>query len=687
MFIDYIFRSTAMKKIYLYLASIFLMLSLIACSKEMFIVSFETYGGSSITTIEVESEQSIQEPANPTKEGYTFIGWYSDSSLTIRYDFSEPVLSNLSLHAKWEINEYTITFDSNGGSVVGRITQDYNSVITIPANPTKEGYTFLGWYRDVDLMTKYTFTTMPAEDIILYANFLLVGLEFDESTGTITDYTGTLMDIIIPSIINGVEVKIIGDYAFYRNNLTSVTIPNSVTTIGKEAFNWRIIVSFSTGDNPNFVYEHNLLITADRKTVIACIGSLSSVSIPNGVTTITDYAFYDNNLTSVTIPNSVTTIGSRAFSLNKLINVTIPNSVTTIGDFAFLNNSLTRVTIPNSVTTIGDRSFDWEEIESFSISDNTNFVYEHNLLITADRKTVIAGIGVLSSVTIPNGVTTIGDYAFAWNDLTSIIIPNSVITIGNSAFSSNNLTSVIIPDSVTTIGDSAFSWNRLTSISIPNSVTTIGNIAFSSNNLTSVTIPDSVTTIGDSAFSFNRLTSVSIPDSVTTIGDNAFYSNRLASVTIPNSVTTIGDNAFYSNRLTSIIIPNSVTTIGNHAFAWNSLTSVTIPNSVTTIGDNAFYSNRLTSIIIPNSVTTIGNSAFSSNRLTSVTIPDSVTTIGNSAFAWNKLTSVTIPDSVTTIGEDAFNENILTSITIIGDEQRFNDDWINIGFPEGLKPE
>jgi hypothetical protein len=198
----------------------------------------------------------------------------------------------------------------------------------------------------------------------------------------------------------------------------------------------------------------------------------------------------------------------------------------------------------------------------------------------------------------------------------------SVKVIGDEAFKGgdwveeelvyrdNHLTSVTIPNSVTHIGDWAFEGNQLTSVAIPNSITHIGEGAFMGNQLTSVAIPNSITHIGDAAFYGNQLTSVAIPNSVTHIGDFAFYENQLTNVVIPNSVTHIGDGAFFKNRLTSVIIPNSVTYIGKGAFMDNRLTSVTIPNSVTHIGDGAFYVNRLTSVTIPNSVTHIGVDVF-----------------------------------------------------------------------------
>jgi len=185
-------------------------------------------------------------------------------------------------------------------------------------------------------------------------------------------------------------------------------------------------------------------------------------------------------------------------------------------------------------------------------------------------------------------IKVIGAGAYGKLDLTSVTIPNSVTTIEPGAFAFNQLTSVAIPNSVTTIGESAFSNNQLTSVEIPNSITSIEDSVFWENQLTSVTIPNSVKYL--SGFEHNKLTSITIPNSVTEIGENAFSQNQLTSVTIENSVTTIGERAFNSNKLTSVIIPNSVTIIGERAFGSNQLTSVIIPNSVKYLG--GFNGNR-----------------------------------------------------------------------------------------------
>src|SRR5690554_3394964 len=130
-------------------------------------ITFNSNGGSSVSSITQDYDTLVIAPANPTKLGYTFSGW------------SQPVpikmpAEDVTLIAEWSINQYTIAFDSNGGSPVTAITQDYATTVSKPTDPTKVGYTFAGWYSDSNLSTAYTFTTMPAEDIILYAKWNII---------------------------------------------------------------------------------------------------------------------------------------------------------------------------------------------------------------------------------------------------------------------------------------------------------------------------------------------------------------------------------------------------------------------------------------------------------------------------------------------------------------------------------
>jgi hypothetical protein len=220
---------------------------------------------------------------------------------------------------------------------------------------------------------------------------------------------------------------------------------------------------------------------------------------------------------------------------------------------------------------------------------------------------IIGYTGTIKTIIIPRqiqgiNVTEIWEGAFRGKQLTSVTIPNGIITIGNVAFADNFLTSISIPSSVTTIMNAAFSGNRITSVNIPASVTNFMWHVFMKNQLANVTIPFGWTAINNRTFSDNLLTSITIPNSVEYIEAYAFSSNRLTSVIIPDSVIYIDEGAFANNQLTNVVISNNVTRIGMIAFMNNQLTNITIPNSVTKIGIGAFAGNQLTSITIDSNV-------------------------------------------------------------------------------------
>ena len=374
-------------------------------------------------------------------------------------EFVDAVLAKINRTA-------TITFDGNGhtgGTLPGPIEAAPGTSVHIPApvGLTNGELFFVGWNTATDATGTAHFAggsplSLGDADVVLYAIWSEFG--FDLAAGTITGFVGTDTELVIPPVINTVQVVGIrsGGWqhgllmagVFENRQLISVVIPDGVTSIGAAAFR----------DN-----------------------QLTSVVIPDGVASIYFNAFRDNQLTDVVIPDGVTHIGAAAFAENQLTSVVIPDGVTYIGAAAFLENQLTSVVIPDGVTYIGYSAFLGNQ---------------------------------LTSVVIPDGVTYIRMQTFLWNQLTSVVIPDGVTYIGEWAFAENQLTSVVIPDGVTYIGGSAFANNQLTSVVIPDSVTYIGEQAFLGNQLTSVVISDSVTTIRGGAFAFNHLTSITIPSGV-----------------------------------------------------------------------------------------------------------------------------------------------------------------------------
>ena len=421
--------------------------------------------------------------------------------------------------------EFTVTSEAPAECEVSGYSGKPTDV-TIPSTVTISG-------------KEYSVTSIGYE---AFRNCLFLrSIEIPSGVTSIGDYAFKtcikLIEIEIPS-----GVTSIGQDAFAGcNKLTSIEIPSGVTSIGNNAFYYCNNLTSIVVESGNTVYDSrdncNAIIETATNTLIA--GCQNTV-IPSSVTSIGTGAFYGcSGLTSVTFGENsqLTSIGEDAFRYCSLTSIEIPSGVTSIGEDAFFNClRLTSIEIPSGVTSIGTGAFNACDSLTSIIVESGNTVYDSrdncNAIIETATNTLIAGCK-------------------------NTVIPNTVSFIGEGAFSGcSSLTSIEIPSGVTSIGDYAFNGSSLTSIEIPSGVTSIGNLAFGGcSSLTSIEIPSGVTSIGEGAFmGCSSLTSIEIPSGVTSIGDYVFsVCSSLTSIEIPSGVTSIGDYAFVDcSSLTSI---------------------------------------------------------------------------------------------------------------------------------------
>ena len=445
----------------------------------------------------VTSAFTLPTPTHPS--GHDFLGWYDNAEFAGSPLTTIPACWTGTLYAKWNIIDPTwqIRYTSTDGNIV---TPQKNDVFgaNIVSNTYKDGVGTITFDGPV----------MSIGDSAFYQCFSLTSITIPNSVTSIGNgaFHGCqrLTYITIPNSVRSIE------NAFYCcYSLTSVTIPKSVTSIESRAFERCDTLISIVVENGNITYDSRdncnaIIETATNTLIVGCKNTI----IPESVTSIGSEAFYNCfSLTSITIPNSVTSIGSEAFyNCSSLTSITIPNSVTSIGEYAFYNcYGLTSVTIPESVTSIGDYAFGSSNLTSIVVeSGNTTYDSRDNCHAIIETATNTLIVGCKNTI-IPESVTSIGGYAFSTGSLTSITIPNNVTSIGEGAFRyCYSLTSITIPNSVTSIRTGTFLYcYSLTSITIPNSVTSIRTGAFSyCYGLTSVIIPNSVTSIGEHAFSY-----------------------------------------------------------------------------------------------------------------------------------------------------------------------------------------
>ena len=541
-----------------------------------------------------------------------------------------------------------------------------------------------------------------------------------DENGVLTKYTGSDAVVTVPD-----GVTAIGKEAFYaKSAITEIHLPTGITSIGDSAF-----------QNCTDLTELQLPtgITSIGDSAFRSCTGLTELQLPTGITSIGANAFRScTGLTEIVVPDSVETIGDGAFySCSSLTSLRLSQGLKTLGANVFLNcNSLAEVEIPAGVESVGNYiasntlrlrcAVGSSAAKALSKAQNDFWVEDFQLRYAFDSDGSAASLtlkkyaGDAASVTIPDGVTIVGDSAFNENtSLTAVVLPDSVVTIGANAFQScTGLTKAELSSKLEKIANYAFDYCKaLKEIQIPETVTEIGSSAFwYCAGLTELTLPEGLQTIGESAFACcSGLTRLAIPDGVQSVGINAFYSTNAqlccsmgsraaealsrvgydfytetwklrytfdsdkqvnglraerylgsdAAVTLPEGTTLIGGSAFKDCAfITSVTLPEKLLSIGSYAFSGcRGLTEIVIPDSVTTIGSYAFSGcTGLTRVVLPAGLTAIPDWCFNNcEKLPGIAIPETVTSIGSCAFRYcSALTAITLPQGLQTLGGNAF---------------------------------
>ena len=518
-----------------------------ACTANDYTLTLDANGG------EVgESSKAVTYDSNytlpvPTRTGYTFTGWFNGETKITGTDGASLSVSKFSTEttvtAHWQANSYKLTLnssDSSKGTVSGAGNYLYDSEVTITAN-TNSGYTFIGWYNGELLVSNkvnYTF-----------------------NMGLAATYTAKWCKVTITKNINnrGSVSALSSTYIAGEEVTVTATTNIGYTWVGwyngdKELTNDLSLTFNMPAENTTYTAKWNLN------------AEMSNFNFTSTATTCEITGIKNKSVTEIIVPDYVTAISLGAFSgCSSLESITLP----------FVGGSVkwetSRYQYPLGYIFGTNSYMGSTETEQYYYGSSTSSTTSTKYYIPQSLKSVtITGGNILygafyncsglTNITIPDSVTSMGNYVFSYcSGLTSITIPDGVTYIGSCAFlGCSGLTNLTIPDSVTNIGEDAFrACSGLMSINVGN-----GNINYKSENNCLLKKDGKRLILGCNA-------SI-IPDSVTSIDKYAFFGcSGLTNITIPDSVTSIGEGAFHAcSGLTSITIPDSVTNMGNYVFSY-----------------------------------------------------------------------------------------------------------------------
>ena len=699
-------------------------------------IIFDSDGGSEVANQEIHFGYKINKPTNPTKDGYIFDGWYIEDE---KWIFSNGLVTEpMTLKAKWELANYNITYNYNGGEEVTESKLKYTLLdedIILPT-PNRFGYEFTGWYDNIELTGKpiEKITQGSFGDKVFYASWKAKTHKIKFMSNGGTEYE---------------------DLNFDFNANVELPIP---TRSGYKFLFW--------SDDENMLKAYDETYTEDTDLV------LYARWLVDGMSTYTVEVYLQNEDGTYSLsPSDILTYEAQTETmaspiLNTYNGYDLPNVNPTglvVGDGSLKLKAFYPIkTYTLYVDYVPYELKYGEKIENLEIPNKTGYTFtgwntevpefmpNYNLYIyatwqanvykvsfdTNGNDEVIEPINVIYNQTLDlpipvalgyefNGwyynnikvegtwtltsdVTLKAHWATKYEDFTfelvdgsyevkaylgyesNIIIPNAingipVTSIGNEAFKDNNTIETIeLQNNISNIGDNAFmNMSALKELKIRGLISTFGSYVLKDTKITNISLVTGDTILlglfdfEESNMPDNLIITLSYNNDIGKVNGLKNILTKNYTVILDNTFNNIPDYMFNNcTTLTDVLIPDTVVSIGSEAFAYcESLKNINIPNSVNSINYYAFGESGLTSVVIPNSVTYLGQRVFiSCENLEFVVFSNGLTTIPHYTFRSTKLKCIVIPNTIKTIVKESFENTSLDMIYYTGSKS----DWYNI---------
>ena len=549
--------------------------------------SYQSATGTSISSPVVASAVALYLSQNPYTEFSEMCELLKASSvdLGILGEDRQHAFGALDIHALVCEEKGTITYEMLTDELKNQnqIFVKGHTIQYMP-EPERENVVLDGWYHDIECTDEdMYFETVFTNDVTLYAAWIneddgtaYIYRNLDDGTVEIQSYTGRRRYLTIPSALEGKAVTGIGEFAFAGNSrLRSVTLPETLTYISTGAF--------------------------------SDCSKLRAIEIPEKVKSIGDEVFRGCvSLSQVSLMKNgaLTTIGDQAFAMCGISTMHLPVNLTELGNGVFYGSTgMTSITVES-----GNAAYQ---------------VLNNALYDAAGTMLLYYPAGLSGTYTLNSNTLAVYNYAFAYSRCTNVILNEGITNLGDSAFANSYIRTAELPSSVASMGVDCYSNSRLSALTFHenSALAEIPKYAFSGcYYLKNVTVPSSVIKIGDSAFISTSLNSLTFAEGskLNVIGVSAFEGCPLTTVEFPASVTIIGPCAFSNCRDLKTVTWESgsnLTSINHTAFEYcTALKSITLPDSLTEVGYRAFFGSGLEELTIGANLIDLGDGAFSGCR-------------------------------------------------------------------------